>query len=194
VLVDARHEDFFQRMPSAYLQVDETNLQRVRWLRIITPLGFTRLAGNAGLLTSFESYLDPLPAPQLSAAIAMMFYQPRHWQTSIAEREVILDSFAEVRGIHLPADLPLVVLTASEGVDAWRSSDNPVDQATRDRWMALQQELAGLSTRSQWIIVQKSGHYIFLDQPQAVVDAIRSLLSRTAHNGQPLRPFAPARF
>jgi pimeloyl-ACP methyl ester carboxylesterase len=42
-----------------------------------------------------------------------------------------------------------------------------------------QSRLATLSTQGQLIIVPKSGHHIQLDQPAAVIDAIRSLtLSR----------------
>jgi pimeloyl-ACP methyl ester carboxylesterase len=172
VLVDARHEDFFQRMPPAFLQVDEANLQRSRLLGVITPLGFTRLAGNLGLLDSYEQYLAPLPDTARAAARAVMIYRPQHWQTSVAEREVIEESFDEVRATHLPRDLPLTVLTASNGVEAWRSSDKPVDEKTRGLWMGLQQELARLTERSNSILVENSGHYIQLEQPDAVIDAI----------------------
>jgi pimeloyl-ACP methyl ester carboxylesterase len=176
VLVDARHEDFFRRMPPAFLQVDETNLQRARMLRLITPLGLTRLAGKIGLLESFERYLTPLPDKQLAAARAIMIYKPQHWQTSIAEREAIEESFNEVRHTHLPSELRLVVLIAAMGVEAWQLPGSPLDQATRDMWMELQADLAKLTKRSRIVIVNKSGHYIHLDQPDAVIEAILSEL------------------
>jgi pimeloyl-ACP methyl ester carboxylesterase len=189
VLVDARHEDFFERMPPDFLKADEANLQRARLLRFTTPVGLTRLAGNVGLLSGFEQYLSPLPERQKSAAVAMMIYRPQHWQTAVAEREAILESFAEVRAHSLSADLPLIVMTAAKGAEAWQSNTNSLDKLTGDAWMALQQEQARLSTRSEWIMVQNSSHYIYLDQPQAVISAILKLLSRSA---QPPHPSAPA--
>jgi pimeloyl-ACP methyl ester carboxylesterase len=172
VLVDARHEDFFQRMPPTFLQVDETNLQRARALRLVTPLGLTRLAGNAGLLELSARYLAPLPDKDEAAARAIMIYNPQHWQTSVAEREVITASYNEVRAARLRPDLTLVVLIAANGVEAWQTSSGAVDQAARDTWMGLQRELAGLTTRSRSIVVDTGGHYIQLDRPDAVIDAI----------------------
>lgn len=173
VLVDARHEDFFQRMPPAFLQVDEANLQRSRVLGIITPLGFTRIAGNLGLLESYAQYLRPLPDSVKATAKAIMFYNPAHWQTSVAERNVIEVSYDEIRAMAIPRAMRLVVLTADKGVEAWRTSSSPVDKTTRDKWMALQRELAGLTDRSEWIIVENSGHYIQLDHPGAITEAIQ---------------------
>lgn len=177
VLVDARHEDFFKRMPPSFLQVDEANLQRARMLCLFTPLGLTRILGNFGLLDSYQQYLAPLPDKLKATARAVMFYRPQHWQTSVTEREIIEDSFNEVRMTKLPSELNLIVLTASDGVEAWRTIGNPVDEATRTAWMNLQRELAGLTQNSEWIIVEHSGHYIQIDQPSAVIDAIFKELS-----------------
>ena len=178
VLVDARHEDFFQRMPPTFLQVDEANYQHAQMLEITTPLGFTRLAGKLGLLDSDEQYLAPLPDQAKAAARAVMIYNPCQWQTSVAERDVIEQSYNEVRQTRLQRDLPLIVLSADNGVEAWRSASNPVDAATRDLWMGLQRDLAALTDHSQWQIVKNSGHYIQLDQPNTVANAIISIYSR----------------
>ncbi len=172
VFVDARHEDFFKRLPPSFLQVDETNQRNAKLLQILTPLGLTRLAGNIGWLAAYQRYVAPLPNDQIGAARARMFYNPQHWQTSVTERELIEDSFEAVRTTHLPRDLPIVVLTARNGVEAWRTSDAPIDKPTRELWMSLQRDLAALTERSQWIIVESSGHYIQLDRPDVLVDTI----------------------
>jgi len=172
VLVDARHEDFFRQMPPAFLQVDEANFQKAKVLEVITPLGLTRLAGQVGLLDSFESYLSPLPEKAKAAAIALMIYNTRHWQTAVAERELIEASFDQVRASRLPPDLRVTVLTAANGVEAWQPPDSNIDAQTRNAWVSLQRQLAMLTARSAWVVVANSGHYIQLDRPDAVADAI----------------------
>lgn len=172
VFVDARHEDFFKRLPPTFLQVDETNQRNAKILQILTPLGLTRLAGNIGWLAGYQRYLVPLPESQIAAARARMFYNSQHWQTSVAERELIEGSFDAVRKTRLSLDLPIIVLTARNGVEAWRTSDTPIDKPTREIWMSMQQDLAALTGRSQWIIVENSGHYIQLDRPDVLADTI----------------------
>src|SRR5438128_1221023 len=101
-----------------------------------------------------------------------MVYNARHWQTSVAERALIEARFDEVRASPLPLDLRLIVFTAANGVQAWQPTGGPIDLTTRTAWTSLQRELTVLTARSQWIIVENSGHYIQLDQPDAVASAI----------------------
>jgi pimeloyl-ACP methyl ester carboxylesterase len=175
-MLDPRHEDFFQRMPPEFLRVDQANLQYAQVLSIATPLGLTRLAGGAGALDSHMSYLNPLPADGKAAARATMFYNPRHWETSLAERGVIEESFAQVRETILPHAIPLRVLIGERGADAWQPAGTILSQSARDQWMALQQEHAVLSSEGEWVIIEDSGHYIHLDRPDAVIEAILALL------------------
>ncbi len=43
-------------------------------------------------------------------------------------------------------------------------------------WMTLQAELAMLSTNSRHIVAERSGHFIQLDEPDVVVDAIHAVI------------------
>lgn len=180
VLVDARHEDFFERMPPEYLSGDQENLNRARWLQVMTPLGMTRLAGTLGQLDAFEDYLAPLPDEAEGAAWAHLVYSSNHWRASVQERETIDAAYAAVRGHMLPDDLPLVVLTAEHGMDAWRTDVGPADDAARQSWMTMQEDLASLSTRSQWTIVAGAGHYLQLERPDVVVEAVQAVLRELA--------------
>ena len=173
VLVDARHEDFFERMPAAYLQADQDNLRRARWLRLSTPFGLTRLAGQLGQLGAFERLYAPLPEQAARAAWELGVYSPPHWAATVAEREASPESYALVRTTALPAHLPIIVLTAEHGSEAWQTGTP--DTAAEAIWLDLQAQLAALSDNSQWLTVAGSGHYIYFDQPAAVVDAALSL-------------------
>ena len=58
-------------------------------------------------------------------------------------------------------DLPLVTI----------SSTDPGEYRLRQ-----QEALARLSTRGRHVMAARSGHWIPLDEPQAVVDAVRSII------------------
>jgi pimeloyl-ACP methyl ester carboxylesterase len=72
-------------------------------------------------------------------------------------------------------DRPLVVLTAGRSADV--AEPNPVS-AFHKVWMhQLQPDLARLSSRGRQTIVEKAGHMIHFDQPDAVVNAIREVIA-----------------
>jgi|GEM_PF-263345 len=177
IFIDPRHEDFFNRMPPDYLQIDKRNLRSARILKFVTPFGFTRIAGNAGLLDAFERYLAPLSPNVEPAAWARMIYNPRHWAASLAEREASETSYQQVRTINLPQSLPLVVLTAANGIDAWRPPGYQPDAHAQQIWLEMQKEQSELTSAGQWIMIDDSGHYMYFDQPDAIVEAVLKMLA-----------------
>ena len=91
--------------------------------------------------------------------------------TLYAEWSVLEDSEAQVRASGPVGDIPLVVLSSST-VDLWAMPPGyPLDELVALH-MDLQRKLAALAPDSTHIVVEDSGHYIQLDQPQVVVDAI----------------------
>jgi len=178
LLEDARHEDFFTRMPPDYRRIDETNLRNAQILSAITPIGATRLLNQTNALDAFEDYLAPLSVSMRDEARVLMLYNAQHWVTSVAEREASLESYQQARDAALPDGLPLLVLTAENGVSAWKSADLEISAESRETWMALQKELTALSSNSRWVVIPTGGHYIHLERPQVLVDAIFSMLAK----------------
>jgi pimeloyl-ACP methyl ester carboxylesterase len=89
-------------------------------------------------------------------------------------------------------DIPLIVLSQKMDAQKLRGQYPPdfQSQLTLERWQeeadnvsALQDELAALSTHGRRIIVEASGHFIQLDQPQVVIDAIREVFEQVANEG-----------
>jgi pimeloyl-ACP methyl ester carboxylesterase len=68
---------------------------------------------------------------------------------------------------------PLVVLTHVE-----ESSTDPVDQLGAEQGLKLHEETARLSLRGRHRAVRNSGHYIQLDQPEVLLQAICSILDQ----------------
>lgn len=74
-------------------------------------------------------------------------------------------------------DLPLTVLSRGrmDGPPGASTSDlTALEQA----WGELQAEIAGLSTNSQHRLADESGHYVQLDRPDLVIEAVREMLDR----------------
>jgi pimeloyl-ACP methyl ester carboxylesterase len=46
-------------------------------------------------------------------------------------------------------------------------------------WMQMQTELLDLSADSEHIYVDNVGHYVQLEQPAVVIDAIRKMIKKT---------------
>ncbi len=72
---------------------------------------------------------------------------------------------------------PLVVLTHAE-----EPSSDPVDKLGTEQGLMLHRETARLSRRGRHRIVRNSGHYIQLDQPEVLLQAIRSVLDQLKKN------------
>ncbi|MFS2021329.1 alpha/beta fold hydrolase [Massilia sp. CT11-108] len=79
-------------------------------------------------------------------------------------------------------DLPLVVLV--RGVSPYAVPGKPqsaLNEATEAENLAIQKEVAALSTRSSLHVVAGASHIIQADKPQAVVDAVNEALDRAGY-------------
>ena len=72
--------------------------------------------------------------------------------------------------------MPLVVLTAAREGRGVRYSKEELPKQVQG-WLDLQDDLARLSSRSEHIIAEHSGHYIHHDEPDLVVDAIHKIVN-----------------
>jgi len=70
-------------------------------------------------------------------------------------------------------DVPIVVL--SHGKSLTGQIDDSQVQAWEREWRELQQDLAARSPRGQFVVAERSGHFIQLDQPELVIQAIRDV-------------------
>jgi hypothetical protein len=75
-------------------------------------------------------------------------------------------------------DAPLIVIEHGK-------MGPPIPQLTEEQnagfarvWTELQKDLAGRSPRAQYRVAEQSGHFIRIDQPEPVVQAIRDLVQR----------------
>ncbi len=178
VLVDAQHEEQFERLPSAIQQqIKSAFAQDHQQLPLYQALV---ISGIGALVPSIAAMVDnpKLPSPARETFSALALSSPKFIETKTAEQDGIFESTAQVRKAHITGlgNIPLIVLC--RGID-----DTPMPGMTMDedeqRWLGLQTELAALSPQGKLIVADKSGHHIQLDQPDVVMAAIQQILLAT---------------
>jgi pimeloyl-ACP methyl ester carboxylesterase len=100
-----------------------------------------------------------------------------------AEFEAAFESAKQVPKEPL-GDLPLVVLTAARSFEAFAGTGIPVE-ASNQVWMALQDELAALSTLSVHMVSDRGDHRLNQTDPDAVVGAIEQGIRMVRGRPQP---------
>ena len=152
VLVDATHEHQFQRMESAGVRVP------------MAPTGRRFVIANHWLLPSaLPEHLKPL-AQRLALARKAI-------RTLYGELGSLRHSARQVGAIRRAPEAPVIVLARSPRRDA-----DDRHHGLDGTWLDLQRELAGTMKNGSFQMVPGSGHYIHLDRPERVVDAIRTIV------------------
>ena len=122
------------------------------------------VANDGGALNqTVEHILAPvkkLPS-ELWPILRALWVQPKFFEALASEMECLPESAAQVAATGDCGDIPLVVLSAGNRTTAQ---------------MMEQDAVARLSSTGKIIVVPNSGHWIQLDQPQIVIDAIREVL------------------
>ncbi len=167
VLVDSMHEDQFARTtgpkgpPPAWLK---KIARGVGWIGGTT--GLSRILGSPATNLAAPAEVKPM-------AYAVSFRTEAYTAGAKIEGFQCLDQVRATRrsdGQAPLGDKPLVVLTHGKlGELGAKDSDERA-------WVEMQEELARLSSNSEHIFVEKSGHRIVLDQPEAVVEAIQQVV------------------
>ena len=134
------------------------------------------LSNSLARMSSFQALLArvgvarllvkvPAIAPSLGpnrAAYYPLYIRPQSLQTTANEYKALPASGAEAAAVKSFGDLPLIVLTA-------KLNDNP-------GWPEWQNELLQLSSNSEHMFAENSGHTIQLDEPKAAVAAILKMV------------------
>jgi len=134
------------------------------------PVMVTRSFGRSALTVvgRLVGEVQKLPAavrPQVQAH----WCQPKSFRSMASHLEHLPQSAAQVEAAGSMGSIPLVVLTASK--------------PSPERF-AAQEAVARLSVRGKHMVTETSGHWIHLDAPGLVVDAIREVC-RAGHSDHP---------
>lgn len=137
-----------------------------RFVPLLSTVGVFRLFG-----VSFGQPVESLPPPVRRFAQATRF-RTAGYQAAADELIHVRQSASEVRSSRRKLTIPVLVVTGARGAG--------------EKWRQLQHDQASLSERGCLIIAQQSGHVVGVDQPQIVVDAIRTVVETARGHDVPL--------
>ena len=184
VLVDPAHaEDWVKPAPKEQVQIDRgvrlcrygSITARLGLARIVAALvglgqltlarGLVKVVSRGGLSRQDEAILAPvwkLPA-EVRPVLSQFWTKPQFFEALGSQIESICESAAQVLDATASGfgDLPLITI----------SSTDPGDYRLRQ-----QDAMAKLSTRGRHVMASNSGHWVPLDQPEVVIDAVKALL------------------
>ena len=123
--------------------------------------------GIARLLVKLPGIAPRVPASE--AAYYPLYVRPQSLQSTDNEFQTLPASAAEAATVKAFGDLPLIVLTA-------KRNDIP-------GWPEWQTELLQLSSHSQHLFAEKSGHNVQADEPEAAVAAILQMVQQVRATG-----------
>jgi pimeloyl-ACP methyl ester carboxylesterase len=133
--------------------------------------------GIAALNPSLVPAERALPRAAREAYRALRAASTKNLATMIAELRATMESHAQLRAAEMATlgDIPLIVLSHGQPQRVMGMPDD-VNQAYEQTWQELQAELATLSPQGKLIVARESGHYIQLDQPELVIDAVQEVV------------------
>ena len=168
VLVDSFHEERPVRNPEV-TKLTQDMAGQFRTFAFLSSAGIMALAPqsipNRGLPEDAYAQYQAITA---TTAYFEMF---------MAEILTTPESAAETRALRTISfdNMPLIVISPGQ----WDVIASFSDAENQQLWMAFQaqqSELVALSSVSKQVIAEQSGHYIQLDQPDLVIDAIREIV------------------
>jgi len=159
ILVDSTHPELLERAPEALalkLKIPHTP----QWLaNVLSITGVTRIAMNS-LFNSDDNYSEDFKK-DINA----------HLNRTIAsvndEIKKLEDLSSEAKGITF-GDIPLTVIASTK-------MDNKEMEPFKEFFQGLQKDSLKLSTNSNIVWAKNSGHFIQLEQPEIVIEAIKKL-------------------
>ena len=176
ILLDARHEAINSKMPLSWKKLEASGKGMYQFMLLASRIGLLKLLGTVMGEKAMPPIVTKLP-PELRPMYLEVGFQPNYFQSNLDELAAIVESDKQLSLTGSLGNIPITVIR--HGIPSLFSS-MPTEQAKQSEqvWQELQSELARLSSNSQMLVAEKSGHAIQIDQPSLVVDTIRQMVER----------------
>lgn len=177
VLTDGLHEKAMLNMPPRLRLLQLLFLSGFITSILGSALGFVRIAANIGIFERLKPSLRYLPTHDLRP-VARSFYRPKHWLTMAREMARLNTSSKQLKVANEFRALPIVNIRAKSFFKpSWFSWLLPTKEIEEVR-SQMHADLMTLSTRCTQLPADKSSHFVWIDQPEVIVQAVELLLLR----------------
>ena len=138
-------------------------------------LGIVRVLENLGVFELIKPELRKHPPEQVKRA-KRSFCRPKHWITMSREMFNLEKSATQVSLVKSLGSIPIINIKANSFFhQSWWTSLIPLTiiNRMRDR---IQQNLCQLSLNNTQIEAHQSSHFVWIDQPEVIIEAVQILL------------------
>ena len=174
VFADSVHPDMHHRPPfnvASESTVSNAYYHVIPWT---VPLGVPRILGWCRDNFTFPN--QPSEWARFVPEAAAQYCRLQSWRTEQAQVTDEDGSLAATTGPF--GDMPLVVLSHDPQVNDFGGFFSPADLVKAERaWMEMQDELRGLSSRTQRIVAKGSPHWVQIYRPELVVAAVHEIVN-----------------
>lgn len=174
ILLDARHETIDSKMPPAWKKIQISGKGMYQTMLLASKVGVVKLLGKIMGERAAPPIVMKLPL-EIRTTYLEVGFQPKYFQSNLDELSAIVESDGQLSAAGELGNIPLIVIR--HGIpDLF--ANMPPEQARQSEqiWQELQMKLANLSSDSQLLVAENSGHGIQIDQPELVVDTIRQMV------------------
>jgi pimeloyl-ACP methyl ester carboxylesterase len=181
ILTDGLHESGMLGLPIGLKLLKLLFISGFLMATIGAALGIIRVLKDLGFFEILKPELRRY-SPNALNAVTRSFCRPKHWITMARELWSMDESSRQMQPVQHLGNLPIVsIKSASFFKPALWTHLIPLGQANalRDR---MHEKLLTLSTQSIQIQAKKSGHFVWIDEPdlltQSIVQIIRTIKSQ----------------
>jgi pimeloyl-ACP methyl ester carboxylesterase len=177
VLTDGLHEDAMLALPWSVAMLKAFFTFSFGFVAIGAALGIVRVLGTCGGFELIKPELKKF-APSELQQVKRSFYSAKHWLTMGREMWNLDASGRQLKVANNLGDLPIVSIksqTFLRPLLGIKLLSLPDADRTRDR---IHLALLNLSTNVTQISAQRSSHFVWIDQPEKIVEAVASLYAK----------------
>ncbi|MEM9482935.1 MAG: alpha/beta hydrolase [Cyanobacteria bacterium P01_F01_bin.116] len=183
ILTDGLHEDGMARLP--------VSLQAMKFIFTAgflmsvagSALGFIRILQQLGLFQVLSPKLRQYSQTQL-APVLRSFVRPKHWFTMAREMFSLSTSNEQLSKVESLGSLPVINIKANHFFTPAPLLKPLPLEAADNLWTQMHHGLMRLSRQSLSLPTQSSSHFVWIDEPDAMLEAIERMLLKLRKDRQ----------
>ncbi|NJM87405.1 MAG: alpha/beta hydrolase [Hydrococcus sp. RU_2_2] len=176
VLTDGLHEKEMLKMPFSLIILKFFFMSGFAISTLGATLGLIRILGNLGVFELIKPQLRTFPSKTL-AKVKRSFFRPKHWLTMWREMWNLEASARQVSQIDNLSKIPIINIKAKTFFQQTIGTFYmPIAAGDRLR-DKMHEELLKLSTNCKQIQASNSSHFVWIDEPEIIVEAIREIIN-----------------
>ena len=176
VLVDSAHPDFSTRFSKEFRQFAIDSNRKLDRIADTIPFGIPRLMGWCGAY--------PLEFQSMARTVGC---QVKPFRETHEESAHFYEDEQQVRATASLGNRPLVVVSRDPEKLWWPELPTDVEKEFNQSHEAMQEELPRLSSDSSRVIAKGSGHYIQIERPDVVIEAVHNVVDQCKAQTGPQR-------